>query len=95
MEHQMQPGPPGKKKMSPVVIAVIVVAVLGLGGILCCFGAVGFGAFQLVDAEKSYYSACEYATTVEECQQCCRTHGHSGHAYGEILNEGDRTCGCL
>ncbi|TXD33908.1 hypothetical protein FRC98_20135 [Lujinxingia vulgaris] len=84
-----------KKTLKIVLIVLGVTAVLSL---LCCGGAafLGVGAFnELADMEKAYYPECEGLEDDKACASCCRERGHSGHAYGDWINEEGKICGCL
>jgi hypothetical protein len=87
------PPPSGNKRTLLIVIAAVVVAFLG--SLLCCLGGVGGVIFSVTSKEKTYYAECEQAETLEECDQCCKREGHHGYAFGEIVNEYGKRCGCL
>ena len=84
-----------KKTLKIVLIVLGVTAVLSL---LCCGGAAffGMGMFnELAEVEKTYYPECEQAQVSDACASCCKERGHSGHVFGDWINEEGKMCGCL
>lgn len=76
-----------------IVIAVVIAIVVFMtcGGIVC--GGVFVAASSKFD--KEYYPECETTPSSEECEACCKAHGHYGHAFGEALNSPGQSCGCF
>lgn len=74
---------------------LIVLGVLGLFLLLCCGGAFFFGMTKLDEIEKIYHSDCENLVDGVQCEDCCRTHGHTGSVFGDFINDEGKTCGCI
>lgn len=88
-------GPQGGSNKKIILIVLGVLAALGFFGLLCCGGAMFYGFNEVKNVEKVYYAECEDTPDDTTCSACCAKKGHSGHFYGEFLNEEGKTCGCL
>lgn len=84
------------KTLIIVIITVVVLFGLAGAGCFCLFGSALFGGLGMAGAsEKTYYPECEMVGTSEECKTCCSMRGHSGQAYGNLINDDGKTCGCF
>lgn len=88
-----QQSPTGKKHN--LVTIIIALTVLIAVSVMCCMGGFGAMVFSVFSAEKTYYAECEQVLSVEDCNACCKAKGHGGHAFGELINEEGKACGCL
>ena len=80
---------------------IVIGVVLGLF-LLCSCACIGFALLgvggitqTIVSTPKAYYGDCESLVDTQECQACCKRHGHNGHMSGAFLNESGQECGCL
>lgn len=87
-------NPAAKNKKLFIIIAAVVGA-LALSAVVCCGGAFFFGFRAIDEIEKTYYPDCEHVATSDECSACCRKHGHSSSATGNMINEKGKNCGCF
>lgn len=90
---QPQQSPRGNKHN--LLTNIIALSVLIVVSVMCCMGGFGAMVFSVFSAEKTYYAECEQVSSFDECSACCKAKGHNGHAYGELINEEGKPCGCL
>ena len=95
MDYQMQPGQGPEKSKKGLIIALIAGGVFMFGSVACCLGLFGFGFFAAMNVEKTYYAECQQVVDGDHCAACCRARGHSGNAYGSIINDDGQLCGCI
>lgn len=94
-DYTVQGAGQGKKKISPLVIVLILFGVMGFFGLVCCGVSTYMGIGAIQDMEKTYYDECQSAPDDLACGSCCTARGHQGHLYGEFFNEDGMVCGCF
>ncbi|RAL20736.1 hypothetical protein DL240_15575 [Lujinxingia litoralis] len=93
MEEEVVEG----NKRTLKIVLIVLGAILAMS-LLCCGGAAFFGVgifSELADTAKTYYPACEELNDNSACSSCCRERGHTGHVFGDWVNEEGKMCGCL
>jgi hypothetical protein len=89
---------PEKSRNTTVIIIAVVVGLFLLCSCVCAgFTLIGIGGVsqQIISAPKAYYEECQSLTDSQQCQACCKLHGHNGNMLGAMLNDSGHTCGCL
>lgn len=84
-------------------IIAVVFCMFWVSAVICCFGGpfilsgtTLLGLKVVTDKmEKTYYAECEYLKDDAKCRTCCDKRGHSGSAFSTLVNDDNKTCGCL